>query len=237
MHIYRYTAQRYVRSFLYGRLRFMPLSYYQGIERAGLRDPRGDGREGSHHLFLESAARSTGPDTSQPVRDFDLAITTWIPADRVYVLCFSITRSAELSAKFAPTPPDSSACIEVTSVAALAQGLRQGLKRCGLRGSYTLLHGPVNYYSTADRSIGPFRDQPEVIAFLKTDQFSGEHEYRFVLIPNGLERTTDLVTLGTAPQGHFPNAATAVPPPLTIRVARRPSYLRECEVDVDREAG
>ncbi len=174
--IYRYLAEKYLDSFLEGKILFRPLSYYRDIEMDGVRsDMFEDTREFRPEGGLKITFVETGKILILPRESF----LPKAKADDIFVSCMSTKLDHMLFEKFDPV------CVEISNVKQFSRRIRQAIElQVGKKSSEEAEFDYVKYYKPSD-PLGPTWALPEQITLSKPEIFSWQNEYRIAYPTNG----------------------------------------------------
>jgi hypothetical protein len=204
--LFKYLPAQHLDAFLSGRMRFMPMCYYQGLETAA-----GDKRE-AIRAFTPPGGLVLNPESPAPSQTPNDSFIATVDAQKFYVFCLSRILSDHLYERFS-----ADRCVEILDVSRFVTRMRAGVARRmpgearSIPTSLRMHYGPVVYYDEA-LGPGPSYRIPEQVAMRKRISFDDEHEQRFIYAESGLftfGRTDLFLQRG----GPFTPASVAVQPP------------------------
>jgi hypothetical protein len=191
MHLYKYTASRYVESFQNGEVRFLPLSYYQQHEaNLAVGDP-----DEAMRLFRPTAGLEVNNLTTGKAFLLPATFVSTAVAEDVFVFCLSRSLDRSLAQEFGYD-----SCVEITNVETFIQRIARAV--AVEHNANRLLHGPVSYYREPDPP-GVAWALPDAIVMSKRAFYERQAEYRFAFGRRDVldvGRTAQQLPLGDVPR-------------------------------------
>lgn len=176
MAVFKYfTEERFAKALIgKGEMLLRPLSYFREYEDGGVRGDRSDGIL----AYAPPAGLQINKQDGSVLIIEGGRFTSSARQDDIFVYCVSKTLSPDLAREFGPF------CVEIPDPALLVRRLNARACRTSRLDYAQILSGNVEYRK-ADREAGADWALPEKLAFIKSENFGRQDEFRVVVGKRG----------------------------------------------------